>query len=418
MSPPGSDPKSHWWSDPPAPFPVLESELDADVLIVGGGITGVTLAYTLVEQGAVVALVDSGPIAGSASGRNAGFLMVASADAYKDQIEFWGRATARAVLETARRSHQRIRGLIETIGIECDYATRGSLRLAESDTEAEDQRASIALLKADGFEMTEVAPADVAAPGIAAGTVAAFLTPEDGELHPVRFLYGVARAAEGRGARLYAHSGLRTASWHAGLWTAQTERGTAQARTLVLCTNAFTPQLCPALVPLIAPRRGQMMSTAPIERTVAAHPTYAQHGYQYWRQLPDGRLLIGGWRDLDFDGETGYSDDTTPTIQAGIEAGLAALVPEGVAIEHRWAGTMGFARDGRPLVGWLDAGHHLAICAGYTGHGMGLAAACTQELTDLLSWRKAPGIACFDPSRFAELREGRDGFLALGKVER
>jgi glycine/D-amino acid oxidase-like deaminating enzyme len=418
MSTPGTDSKSFWWSDPPAPFPVLESEIDADVLIVGGGITGVTLAYTLVEQGAVVALVDSGAIAGSASGRNAGFLMVASADPYKDEIEFWGRATARAVLETARRSHQRIRGLIETLGIECDYATRGSLRLADTPEEADDQRASIPLLKADGFEMHEVTLAEAVAEGSSPQAVAAFVTPEDGELHPVRFLPGVARAAESRGARLYAHTGLRTASWHAGLWTAQTERGIARARTLVLCTNAFTPQLCPALKPLIAPRRGQMLSTAPIGRTIATSPTYARRGYQYWRQLPDGRLLIGGWRDIDYDGETGYSDETTPQIQAGIEAGLAALVPEGVAIEHRWAGTMGFARDGRPLVGWLDAGHHLAICAGYTGHGMGLAAACTQDLADLLSWRKAPGIACFDPSRYAELRQGRDGFVALGMAER
>ena len=419
MSRPGSDPRSFWWSDPPAPFPILHEDLDVDVLIVGGGVSGVTLAWTLVEQGATVALIDAGAIAGSASGRNAGFLLVASADSYAHEIEFWGRPTARAVLETARRSHQRVRSLIETLGIDCDYRVGGSLRLARSEEEAEEFRASLALLRADGFESREIAVNDaVPAPPDGAYT-AAFHTPEDGELHPVRFIHGVARAAEGKGARVFAHSTLRTASWNAGLWTAKTDNGSsARARTLVLCANAFVPMLCPALGDLIAPRRGQMLSTAPIGRVVAQYPTYAQQGYQYWRQLPDGRLLIGGWRDVDFDTETGYSDETTTRIQDAIEAGLKEVVPEGVAIEHRWAGTMGFARDGRPLVGWLDAAHHLAICAAYTGHGMGLAAACTQDLADLLSWRRSPGIAAFDPLRFAELRQGRDGFVALGIAER
>ena len=419
MSRPGTDPTSFWWSDPPAPFPILHEDLDADVLIVGGGVTGVTLAWTLVEQGATVVLLDAGAIAGSASGRNAGFLLVASADSYSHEVEFWGRPIARAVLETARRSHKRVRQLVETLGIDCGYRVGGSLRLSRSEEEAEEFRASLPLLRADGFESREV-PVTEAVPAPPGGAyTAAFVTPEDGELHPVRFLHGVARAAEGKGARLFAHSALKTASWNAGLWTAQTETGAnARARTLVLCTNAFVPLLCPALTGLVAPRRGQMLSTAPIDRTVAKYPTYANQGYQYWRQLSDGRLVIGGWRDVDFESESGYSDDTSPKIQDAIEAGLKEIVPEGVAIEHRWAGTMGFARDGRPLVGWLDAAHHLAICAAYTGHGMGLATACTQDLADLLSWRRAPGIAAFAPLRVAELRPGRDGFVALGAAVR
>lgn len=418
MSSHGRDPRSHWWAAPPPPFPTLEAEMDADVLILGGGVAGVTLGYTLAEQGSVVALLEAGEVAGSASGRNAGFLMVASADPYRDEIEFWGRPTARAVLEVARRSHQRIKGLIDTLEIDCDYAQRGSVRLATTEDEADEHRASIPLLRTDGFDLQEIPLADALAPRARPPATTAFFTPEDGELHPVKFLHAVARAAEQRGARCFAHSAVRTARWEGGLWVARTDRGEARARTMVLCTNAHTPQLCPALVALIAPRRGQMLSTAPIGRPVATLPTYARRGYQYWRQLADGRLLIGGWRDVDFDAEVGFEDDPTETVQSGIEEGLAALVPEGVPIERRWAGTMGFARDGRPLVGWLDAAHHLAICAGFTGHGMGLAAGCTQELADLLSWRKAAGIACFDPLRFAELRQGRDGFVALGVGER
>lgn len=418
MSRPGTEPRSLWWSAPPPAFAPLEAEIDAEVLIVGGGITGVTLAYTLVEQGAVVALLEAGPIAGSASGRNAGFLLAAPAEPYPQAVEFWGRLGARAVLETGRRSHARLRELIEKLGIDCDYRRHGSVRLACSEEESEEYRAAIPLLQADGFAMKEI-PVERAVPGQATSRfVSALLSSEDGELHPVRLIHGVARAAEAHGVRMHGHTALRSARWSGGLWTAEVERGTVRARTLVLCTNAFTPQLCPALGDLIVPRRGQMLSTAPIGREVAPYPTYAQYGYRYWRQTREGRLVIGGWRDLDFDGESGYEDEPTEAIQKGIESGLAELVPEGAAIEHRWAGTMGFARDGRPLVGWLDAGHHLAICGGFTGHGMGMAAACTLELADLLSWKNSPGISSYDPGRFPELRQGRDGFVALGAAGR
>jgi gamma-glutamylputrescine oxidase len=190
--------------------------------------------------------------------------------------------------------------------------------------------------------------------------------------------------------------------------------GQASARVLVIATNAFAPGLCPALAPLIQPRRGQMLSTAPLGAMLYPRPTSAHWGYRYWRQTPDLRLVIGGWRDTDLDGETGYDDRATEPIQRAIEQGLAEIVAGDVTIERRWAGTMGFARDGRPLVGWLDATHHLAICAGYTGHGMGMAAGCTLELADLLDWQDAGGIATFAPSRFPELRAPREGIATLG----
>ncbi len=406
-------PDVYWWAGPTADFPTLEGEQDADVVIVGGGITGVTLAYTLADEGASAVVLEGGLIAGSASGRNAGFLLAAPAEPYTEAIALWGRGGARAVLEIGRRTHERVRQLVETLEIECDYRRTGSVRLTRTEEEAEDQRASLPLMRADGFPAQEVGPATIMSRGHEHFT-SAFVTEEDGEFHPVRFLHGVARAAERRGAKLFAHSALTSARWISGGWEARTALGMVRARTLVIATNAYAPRLCPALGPLIAPRRSQMLVTAPIAREVAVRPTYAHWGYQYWRQAPDGRLLIGGWRDLDLDAESGFDEVTTPKIQAGIEHGLAELVPEGIAIERRWSGIMGFARDGRPLVGWLDAEHHLAISAGYTGHGMGMAAACTLDLAQKLSFRAASGITSFDPARFPELRRIEAGLTTLG----
>lgn len=407
-------PDSIWWREPRPEFPPLQGESDAEIAVIGGGIAGVTLAWTLAERGASVALIESDRVAGSATGRNAGFLLAAPAEPYREAIALWGRDGARAVLRIGRRSHQRVRELVDALGLTCDYRARGSLRLARTEEEAEDQRASLPDLHADGVKMLETRVGGMVPAAAEERFQAAFVSGEDGELDPVRFVHGVASAAVERGARVYERSALESAQWSGGLWTVRTPSGLVRARVVALATNAFTPQLVPALAAVIAPRRGQMLATAPLEVEVAPRPTYAHWGYQYWRQLPDRRLVIGGWRDTDLDGESGYDDRPTDTIQGAIERGLAELVPEGVRIEARWAGTMGFARDGRPLVGWLDPEHHVAIAAGWTGHGLSMAPACTLELADLLEWKAAPGIATLDPGRFAELRKARESLVAMG----
>ena len=407
-------PTSLWWQEPPSPFPVLAGDHDADVLVIGGGITGITLAYTLASRDTSVVVVDASWLAGAASGNNAGFLMAGRAEPYGELIALYGRAGAKAVLDTGRRSHQRIRGLIDELGLACEYRVCGSVRLARTEEEAEDQRASLPMLVEDGYRMHEVPVAEVVSPEAAPHFRAAFLDPQDGEFHPVKFLHGVARAAEKRGARLFEHSRVRSARWRDGQWTASLDAGQVRARIVVLATNAGAALDVPALDALIKPRRGQMLCTAPLGRRVVEHPTYAHWGYHYWRQTPDGRLLIGGWRDIDLDGEVGHGDVPTEPIQAAIERGLQQIIPGGAPIERRWAATMAFARDGRPLVGWLDAEHHLAISAGYTGHGLGMAAACTEDLADLLAFRPAKGIETFSPTRFAELAQARDRFLVVG----
>ena len=401
-------PSSYWWAADQPAYPPLEQDLDVDIVIVGGGITGLTLAYTLATQDTKVAVLEAGRLAGEASGRNAGFLLALPAEPYAERIALWGRDGARAVLQIGRRTHQRIAHLAQTLRIDCDYRQTGSLRLTRSEEESEDMRGSLPELRHDGFPMREISLEDVLPPHARTHFHAAFEVPEDGVVHPVRFQHGLAAEAQRLGAQLHEGSRVTGARWHDGVWEAQANGHAVRGRTLVLATNAYAPQLVPSLKPIIIPRRGQMLSTAPVEQRFDTRPVYSNYGYQYWRQMPDGRVVIGGWRNTEFDTET------TPSIQASIEKGLRELIPEGVTVEHRWAGTMGYARDGRPLVGWLDAAHHLAICAGFTGHGMGMATACTEDLADILAFKRAPAIATFDPQRFAEVRQARDGFVALG----
>src|SRR5207248_4778720 len=111
------------------------------------------------------------------------------------------------------------------------------------------------------------------------------------------------------------------------------------AETVVLATNAYTAQLLPE-VP-IRPVRAQMLASAPVPRPVVERPCSADRGFQYWRQRADGRVLVGGYRNLALEEEVGYDERPTHFLQENLERHLRQL---GVVepVTHRWAGTMGF----------------------------------------------------------------------------
>ncbi|MBK7759034.1 MAG: FAD-binding oxidoreductase [Deltaproteobacteria bacterium] len=123
----------------------------------------------------------------------------------------------------------------------------------------------------------------------------------------------------------------------------------------------------------VDPVRGQMLATAPLPPLFEC-PIYANHGYDYWRQDPAGRIVLGGWRNLDPEAEVGHAETLHAQIQARMTEFVQSWVPDQtVEITHRWSGIMGFSRDGLPLVGPAPGTPGAVVGAGFTGHGFGFA---------------------------------------------
>src|SRR5260370_1229187 len=139
---------------------------------------------------------------------------------------------------------------------------------------------------------------------------------------------------------------------------------------VILATKASTPQLVEQVE--IQPRRAQMLASAPDAAGLCDLPTYSHFGYRYWRQLATGEVLVGGWRDTDYEAEVGYDERPTDAIQAHLDAQLKRMGAEG-KVTHRWGGTMGFPESGLPLVGPVEGLPNVYLCAGFNGHGMGFA---------------------------------------------
>jgi glycine/D-amino acid oxidase-like deaminating enzyme len=305
-------------------------------------------------------------LAFGASGRNAGFLLEGTAANYAEAIRLHTRDLAREVWAFTGENHRR---LAEALGGRAAYHRGGSRTLAASSAEERQLAEAAELMAEDGW------PVEFAERSI--------LNPRDGELQPAAAVGAL--AADCPPASIFEETAAT------GL-----ESLPIAADEVVLATNAFSGRL-EAGIP-IAPVRAQMLATAPFATRVADRPTYADRGFRYWRQLPGGEVLVGGYRDRAVEEEVGYELATTERVQAHLERHLAGL---GVSatITHRWAGTMGFTPDALPLVGRLRPG--LSICAGYTGHGMAFAHLSARILADHLAGGPPPP-KWLDPGRFQE----------------
>lgn len=352
-----SDQASQWtvfWRRPAA-IPAPERLPAAvDVLVVGGGISGVSLLRHLAQRNLKALLVERRHLAFGASGRNAGFLLAGTSDNYADAVRRYGKALAAEVWAFTDENHDR---LAEALAGRAGYARRGSDILAASKAEAEQLEASAQLLSEAGLEV-----------GYREGRLT---NPRDGELDPAAAVAALA-------------SDCPPGSIVEGREVTSLEELPVRADATVLCTNAYTPGL---LALPIEPRRAQILATAPESARVADRPVYSDHGYRYWRQLRSGEVLCGGWRNLAFEAETGYSLETNPRLQAAIERHLREIGVQ-APVSHRWAGTMGFTPDGLPLVG--AAREAVYVMAGFNGHGLAFAFNCARLLAEHLAGGAPP----------------------------
>ncbi len=367
------------WQDAGGPgwTPLAEGDR-ADVAIVGAGIAGLSLALTLAGEGASVIVLESRRIGAGASGRNAGFVLAGVAENFVAARQRYGAEPAARLWRFTRTNRVLLRALIERHGIACEARWNGSLQVAGSDGEWAEIRESVSLL----------APHAVRASLIEEDRAALFA--DDGELHPVRLLHGIAAAAGGLGASI--HEGTRaTAVTRDGI---ATDAGSVRAGAVVVCAGPWTEGLLPSS--RVVPIRGQMLATAPLGRHVFDRPTYADRGYRYWRQAADGRVVVGGWRFLAFDEELGDDDGTTPVIQAALDKFLRERGID-VPVTHRWSGTMEFSHDGLPYLGRRSDG--VWVLGGFTGHGNGFAYAAAELVGSLIRGSSHPDADLFDPER-------------------
>jgi gamma-glutamylputrescine oxidase len=369
---------SYWLAEERESLPSRVTSGPVDVIVVGGGVTGCSCALTLAERGLRVRLHEAREVAGGASGRNGGFALRGGAGGYAVTRASIGRERARMLWRLTETALARIESLAG------DALNRvGSLRLAADEAERLELANDFEALADDGFtaEWIDSPPAP-----LDRLFVAAILHRRDGAMHPARWVRRLASRAVAAGAELVEGS--------------RVELDDLDTPTVVVATDGFTPGLLPELGLLVRPVRGQMLATAPIAERLFERPHYARHGFDYWLQLADGRLLVGGKRDASFETEDTAVEATTAVVQERLEALATDLFGTPPRVTHRWAGIWGETPDKLPLAGRLPERPGVWIAAGYSGHGNVLGFACGDLVARAILGDAPPELALFDPARF------------------
>jgi len=368
---------SYWLEEPAPSLPVARIDGTADVAVVGGGITGCSCALALAEAGLRVRLFEAREIAGGASGRNGGFALRGGAAAYPVLVDSIGED---ATAELWRWTEVELERLATLAGDA--FRPVGSLRLAIDDEERDELRGEYEALRAAGFaaEWRE----DLAAP--LERYPAALFHPPDGVLQPAQLVRGIAERAAGAGVEIHEH-------------TRVTSLDDVFADTVVVATDGYPSGLLGELEGLIVPTRGQVIATEPIEEMLFEIPHYGRHGFDYWHQRLDGRIVAGGFRDVSLDTEFTDEEVTTPVVQGALERFVEEHVGRPLRVDYRWAGIFGMVFDFLPVIGRVPGGERLWMAGGYSGHGNVLGFASGRLVARAILGESDPKLELFEPAR-------------------
>jgi glycine/D-amino acid oxidase-like deaminating enzyme len=370
--------RSFWLDEPYEQRPPLPGDVQVEACVIGAGVGGLSCARRLAQRGIETIVLERGTVAAGASGRNGGFLISGMAAFYNDARERYGVERARDLYARTLEAQEEIFALAAELGAGDAVRRTGLLRVSASEEEAGHVRRQVAALNADGFP-GDLVERDELPAALRSAFRNACRTDHDGALQPARWIRALAGAAEQAGARI--HEGVEVS----GPVTARELRmgdGTVRARHVVVAADGALPRLVPGVAHRVRARRLHMVATEPLPERLVDCPVYARWGYEYFQQTPDGRLLAGGFSDLDGDASYTDRDEGDPRVWGRIERYLAEQLGVEAPITYRWVGTVGYSDDGLPVVDEVDGVH---VAGGYSGHGNVLGYVAGQQVADRIA---------------------------------
>ena len=369
------------------------NSIDVDIAIIGGGIAGYSTAYWLQKNdpSLKIAIIEKGEMGSGASGRNAGFITCGSVEHFSRLVQLHGEDLA---LKIWRFSEVNLSLLTQEIlsnaPVEVGFLQKGSFSLASTQIEFDELKRSSQLMKKLKIDTEVFSGSEIEKRLGAVNFVGGIKYKGDASIDPIALLQCIKNKFKSSVKELEYNEVYEIADSGQGkiIKTNQTQ---IKAQLIVLATNSYSPLLFDFFKNKIFPTRGQILITEPVQPFMEG-PCYANFVLDYFRQLPNGRLIIGGFRQLQKDVELGYSDEISPIIQNALEDFIIRHIPQLAhkRITHRWSGVMGFSVDGQPMIGSLPEDQKTFFLGGFTAHGLGLAFHSAKCMVDLLFERQIP----------------------------
>ncbi len=366
-----------------------------DMVIIGGGIAGLSSAFWLKKEdpSLQIAVVEKYQCGDGATGRNAGFITCGSVEHFNRLVGKHGEREAREMWHFSEINLALLKEhIIGKDEKEILFEQKGSFSLASTDNEFRELKNSADIMKGMGIDVEIIEEEKIVSRLGALNFVGGIKYLGDASVHPLKLLNLLQKKLiEMGGVTFFENHEVSTIQNKGDNKIIHTRSQNFETPMVILATNGYSPLLNNYFNDKIYPTRGQILATEAVPHFMEG-PCYANFVLDYFRQLPTGQMIIGGFRQLQKDAEIGYSDQISDVIQSSLEKFLEQHIPavRPAKITHRWSGVMGFSVDGQPLVGLLPTDNQIAFVGGFTGHGIGLAFHCSRKLVDSLYGRSIP----------------------------
>lgn len=364
--------------------PAFQGHARADVVIVGGGYTGLSAALHLARRGYSVAVLEAARVGWGASGRNGGHVGTGQRSDQQTLERLVGQEHARALWELGQEAVDLVCTLIDEEQIDCDLR-EGNLDVAHSRAAARELRDEVEHLQSAYAcdTLSYVDGAELAALTSAAKMFGGALNTAARHLHPLNYCLGLAAAAEASGARIYEDS--RVTHYVEGeKIRVRCARGQLDCDFLILGCNGYLGKLEPRLAGQIMPINNYVVATEPLDEDTAKRlirddcsMSDTRFVINYWKLSADRRLLFGG-------GES-YSSRFPRDIRGFVRPHMLRIYPElaDTSIEYGWGGTLAITLNRMPALGSLSP--RIYYAQGYSGHGVPIATLAGKLLSEAVA---------------------------------
>lgn len=364
--------------------------LPTDVIVVGGGITGLSAALSIKEHDPhlKVKVLERGIFPFGASTRNAGFACFGSAAEIIDDIRHDGKDRALALVEKRVRGLEKLRRRIPDTAMNFQWSEGGELVQDEANLNTD----SVHALNRDlwhifGKDVFQWAPQKVTDLGFSSLVKGFIANPFEASIHSGRMMLHLQHLCRQFDVEVMTGITVQGMESDNGRWLLDISQAeglpavTLSAPRVLLATNAFTRGFLPDMD--IIPGRGQVWVTQPIPQLKLKGIVHADAGFVYFREL-EGRVLIGGARNVDLEGEQTFDFGRNRKVSSVLNHYLNDIIlpNQPWELDYEWSGIMAFGHEKNPIIQALEPG--LVVVARMSGMGVALASLAAEEGVRLL----------------------------------
>ncbi len=397
-------PAASLWAHTAAParaLPSLSGDVQADVVIIGAGYTGLSAAHHIAKSGLQPVVLEANQPGWGASGRNGGVITAKFRVSFRDIDAAHGRAMARRMYEIAHESVDIVEELVSEFGITAARLTRsGQVKAAHNDATLQTAIGEAEWMKREmGDAEVRILDANQVRDETGSNAfVGGVLNPGSGGIHPLNYLRGLVEGLSSRGVAIFQDTPVLQLRRESGGIVAETPFGAVRAKQAIIATNSYS-DLTPATRHMrrtLIPFRSAIIATEPLPRNLAGRlmptgRTYTEtKRMMRWFRMVDNRVVFGG--------RGAFGKQDSDAAFTALRKAMIGIFPElaEVPVAFKWSGLVGMTLDSVPHIGRLD--EQTLFSLGYNGAGVAMSSLMGRYLAAFVRGER-PDVGLLDASR-------------------